>query len=259
MVFKLSGNELAIIVARLGYSSLYGLVENISRSSREEIPSIIQECELALQKRKYIRRDFEGNSSIDTELSNIVSICSNADRFICITNINEKNCYSVKYVFFKDSECCEMSVSEKHEYELEKTSSDKLEGILLDILNLKDDYEYNSNSFEISYASLGETASMVNEGARKKGEQILLDAGASQEVAEAVINGVLNVERFCTVLFMDLKEEKNSSRSIQIIDSKVLVSMDYVMKDFKDHVKVHCVTAEEIKEKVKEGLAFIRI
>lgn len=254
--YSLTPEEVLYLAAVTGADTFYGVSDQLSGLSDQELKLKVVEIEGGLVKRGYLQEDFDGNKSISPELIGIIGLCGKCDRFLCFEKeqIGEPQ-HSCIY-FLKENRACKMEC-EKEEYVFSETDFSSIRKEIGRAMPLRMTERKKEGTFTLSFEMLEKASTLIRRGSARKGEELMEEEGAPAYMSKVISNGILSKADFYSLLFMDLRREEELGRSIQCLQGDMLISMDYEIKDDEGYVQFSIVDKEELWEKVKNGLAMI--
>lgn len=249
--YCLAAEEVLYLAAAAGADMFYGIPDTLSGLSDQELKLKVIEMEEALLRKGYLEEDFDGNRSVLPELMKMIEHCGNCERFLCFEKAQiGKSPYACMY-FLSGRQACKMECGKWHilsEIDIQAIRKEIEQGIAVKKADKKE-----GGVFYISPEELEKAAVLARRGSAEKGMEVLQNAGASDFISQAVINGILNKADFYALLFMDLRKETDLGYSVQFLSGEALTVMEYDTQEDKDFIKFSVIHDTELKERLKAG------
>lgn len=254
--YCLTAEEILYLAAVAGADTFYGIPDTLSGLSDQELRLKVAEMEDSLNVKGYLKEDFDGNRNIIPELIEMIRFSGNCERLLCLekAEIGEPQ---KAIIYFMSGDAAYKMECAKDQYLFSVTSHLEIRQETERELAIKETEKKSVNDFLVSYEELEKAVTLAKRGSADKGIDILKAAGASDNIARAVVNGSLNRTNFYALLFMDFGDETDPGYSLQYISGDMPVVMEYGAEE-DDQMKFLAVDGTELKERLKAGFKKIR-
>lgn len=249
--YCLTAEEVLYLAAVAGADMFYGVPDTLSGLSDRELKLKVVEMEDNLGRKGYLEEDFDGNRSVLPELIKMIEHCGNSERFLCFETAQiGKPQYACMY-FMSGQQAYKMECG--RQYILSKIDISMIRKEIEQSMVVKKVDKKVEDTFYISPVELEKTATLARRGSDEKGMELLSNAGASNLISRAVVNGILNKADFYALLFMDLENETDPGYSVQLLSGEALIVMEYDTQEDEDFIRFSVINDTELKEKLKAG------
>lgn len=250
--YSLTAEEVLYLAAVAGADMFYGVPDTLSVLSDQELKLKVVEMEDSLGQKGYLEEDFDGNRTVLPELVKMIGHCGNCERFVCFekARIGEPQ-YACMY-FMSGQESYKMACGQE-QYTLSEAGLSAIRKEIGQGIAVKETVRKAQDAFGISREELEKAAVLARRGSAGNGAELLRNAGASEHIAQAIVNGILNKSDFYALLFMDLENELDPGYSVQFLSGDMLVVMEYDTDADEDLIRCSSVDEAELRERLKVG------
>lgn len=251
--YRLKGEELLYIAANLGAEQLYGVKDVLMGMSENERRLKIFEVEKNLSAKKLIQEDFDGNIEIEKNIKNAVSVCAFFQSCLFMEGIQDGE-QDFCYYFIKDAVVYSMKKVEEDTYVLTSMDGSTLKTKVHEVVKKEQTMDSSIAEFLISMEEMERITTLIKHGASEKGKEQLMEAGADEKIAAAIVGSIEKKADFHSIVFLEQSEERVYPHHVMFIQSEVLLKVEYRMKDYEDYMCFYPVDSESIEKSIDTGL-----
>lgn len=254
--YCLTAEEILYLAAVAGADTFYGVPDTLSGLSDQELGLKVVEMEDSLAGKGYLTEDFDGNKNVMPKLVGMIRLCGNCERFLCLEKIKVGEPQKALMYFMNGDSAYKMECV-KGQYLFSGTELLEIRQETERELAIRETEKKDESNFLISYEELGKAVTLARRGSADQGMEILKAAGASDDAAQTVADGIMNKTNFYALLFMDFGDETNPGYSLQYLSGDMLVVMEYEAEE-DDQIRFLEVDHTELKEKLEAGFKKVR-
>lgn len=250
--YVLTADEVLYLAASKGADSFYGVRDNLTGLSEQDLRVKVLEMEDSLNRKGYMQSDFDGNSFVDEELGKMIGGCGDCDGMVCfeweILGEPQEGCL----YFIKDKHIYEM-MPRQEKYVFREISWEALTEAVQKGIRWKEVNEGEENRFSIKQKELEKAAKLAGRGAEDKAKELMAEAGAGEETADTIVAGMQNKADFYSVFFVNNRMEEDPALSVQFLQGKKLIAMAYEEQNDEDYVSFYTSSQDKQKALLAKG------
>lgn len=250
--YSLTADEVLYLAAVAGADMFCGVPDTLSGLSDQELKLKVVEMEDSLVQKGYLQEDFDGNRNVLPELLKMIEHCGNYERFVCFEKLQVGEPQYFCMYFVSGQETCKLE-SSREQYTLSAVERPAVRTEIRQGIAVRESVQEAGDAFCIIQDELEKAAVLVRRGSSEKGMELLMDAGASQSIAQAVVNGIQNRSDFFALLFMNLENEMDPDYSVQFLSGGSLVVMEYDVDGDENRIRCRTVSETELWNMLDAG------
>lgn len=250
--YVLTADEVLYLAASMGADSFYGIPDRLTGLSDQELKMKLMEIEDSLGRRGYLKTDFDGNSQVDEQLLQLIDVCADYDSLLCLEAEVQGEFQKGSLYFIREGEAAAM-IRKEEEYVFEELLRQNIPERVLSNILWRETAIGEEKDFHISQRELMKASRLAERGAADKSKELLVRAGASEAMADTILSGIQHQIDFYSLFFLNSYKEEQGL-SVQFLQGKILVAMQYDMENDEDYIRFCCSSRKEQERLITEGL-----
>lgn len=250
--YVLTADEVLYLAASNGADSFYGVRDNLTGLSEQDLRLKVLEMEDSLSRKGYMQSDFDGNSYVDEELGKMIGSCGDCDGMVCFEWEILGEPQGGYLYFIKDSHVYEM-IPRQEKYVFHEISMETLKDAVQKGIQWKEVSDGEESRFSIKQKELEKAAKLAGRGAEDKAKELLMEAGAGEDAADTIVAGMQNKADFYSVFFVNNRMEEDPALSVQFLQGKQMIAMAYEDQNDEDYVLFYTSGWKEQKALLGKG------
>lgn len=233
---ELNSKEIMCIAASLGATELYGIPDEFAGVSEAALTNEILGVQSSLERKGYLKENFDGEASLNGDILKIVEICVMCEKFIAIDKqVRHKAQEGV--LFYIKGAMAVMAVKDGDEYKMKAFDTSAISDAVSGLIEWRNDGAAERFNCRITDKALVKAKKLKSRNADEAAEKELTSAGADSNVAKIILNGFGGNEDFYSFTFANPKAESDNADNVMyIMTGKEIVRLKTVMEDEEDVV-----------------------
>lgn len=239
----LTPKEFLFLCAGMGVTEVYGIIDGYKDVNLSDISTEIRMVQQSLESKGYIESDFDGNSSVRSEVIAYVAACATCQKLISF-DCQMKSGDKTNIVYYFSNEKIVKSMRKDGEYHLSYVSAETINdeiknGIKLDLI----DSPQKFNKVHIPQRELDKIKKMVLTD-DKKAAIIAMQKYFDANFTNVILSSFEKKENFYSVVAVDFTSKDDNVKNIMFINSSIAnIKMQPIVVDLKTEIEF-----EEIEE-----------
>lgn len=256
---ELNAKEIMCIAASLGATELCGIPDSFGGMSEAALSHEILGVQTTLERKGYLKENFDGETSLSGDILNIVEICAKCEKFIAVDKQLRHNTQEGILFYIKDAMAV-MAVKDGESYKLKVFDTSKISETVFGLINLKNNGAEERYNYRISNKTLEKAKKLKTRNADDAALKELTSAGADAKTAKIIVGGFVGDEDFYSFTFADLKAETDNVDNIMyIMTAGEIIRLKSIMENEEDVVYFQNATKEGIQSEMREMLKKLNI
>lgn len=216
--FVLSPKEFLLLCAGLGVTEIYGIEDGYKDVNLSDISNEITKVQQSLEAKGYIESDFDGNSSVNPNLIDVVIDCATCSKIVALDyQLKSGEKANIVYYFAKSR----IVKSEKiyGSYVLADANTSSVSDEIRKEIQLSTIEEpLKFNKVHIPQKELDKIKKMVVSD-DKKTATMAMQKYFDSKVTDIIIRGFENKENFYSIVVVDFESDVDAMKNIMFINS----------------------------------------
>lgn len=238
----LSPKEFLYLCWQEGAKEVYGIIDAYKDFNTDDVSGEIRSIQGSLENKGYIESDFDGNSSIRSEVIEYVDVCAMCQKLITFDN-QKKSGEQINTVYYFSNEKTVRSTRINGDYHLSYVDP---QGIKDEIIGNIDLVPVNNaspfNKLSIQKRVIDKVRKAYLKADRDFATSELKKYFADDAVVNVILNGFKKKENGYSLTAMDLISEEDNIKNLLFINSDVAnIAMRPGVEDLRTVIEYECV------------------
>ena|GEM_PF-3033693 len=213
---KMSPRELLLIAAELGAKEFLGIPDAFFGMEAAEIKQEIVRLKASLEQKGYGESDFDGGFALHEEIMAVVETCTNCDTFI-VVDAKKGDEVQPRDLYYTLGDWIVRLQDEGDTVTLAKIAD---EAELLSGIKHKIQLKNGAEGDALAAVTVPNALLLSLKADAADGIKPLVELGADERAAQAVVEGLLGKANFYSVIVTAINGEKRGVHSVILLDSK---------------------------------------
>lgn len=233
-----SSYELMFLCADAGANKIYGISDELSFISENQIGHIIDKTVDGLIQKEYICMDFDGNKTVYPKIGEIIKVISGCKKTLLLNRTINRECQE-SFLFYNDNREIVRLAVEGKEYKAEKITKEELFNELIPFSG-----ETNCGQQEPSCHTLpAEVFSKAKELASAKkteaSKNLLAEYGPDNETSELIVGGFRGQNIFLSAVCSNVEVGNETTDGVVFVsDGRIAVDIKPRLIDEDEYVEI---------------------
>ncbi len=250
--YVLTADEVLYLAASSGADSFYGVRDGLAGLSEQDLKMKVLEMQDSLNQKGYRQTDFDGNSHMDDALIQMIGGCGDSDGMVCFEWEIPGEHQGGSLYFIKDKHIYEMTPREGI-YVFKEIPQACLSDAIQKGIYWREVRSGEEPSFTIKQKELEKASRLAGRGAADQAKALLMEVGAGEYTADTIVAGMQHKIEFYSLLFVNNRMEEEPCQSVQFLQGKLLVAMQYNEQNNEDGVFFYVSNRKEQEALIVKG------
>ena len=198
---SMSSKELLVLASKLGAMTFYGLQDPFRGMSRAEIKASIPQLQIQAEKRGLAIMGFEQEFTVEANAADLISICANCERYITV-DVMASGKHQPREVVYSNRGNTVILQDYTEEVTLQRADANAIQNLIYQqYFTEQVEKSPQGQAIRIPTTLLGKLRILGGSG----GEQ-LKEYGCSEEMADAIMQGLSNQCTYLSMVCVDLQK-----------------------------------------------------
>lgn len=253
----LTSKEFLFLCAGMGVTEVYGIVDGYKDVNLSDISTEIRLVQQSLEKKGYIESDFDGNSSVRSEVIAFVASCATCQKLIAF-DYQLKSGEKTNRVYYFTSDVVVKSDRHNDEYHLSYISKDIISNEIKKDVKLKEiALPQKFNKVHIPQRELDKIKEMVLADDRKTAI-IAMKKYFDTNFTNVILDGFEKKENFYAIVAVDFTSDEDNIKNIMFINSDIAnIKLEPIVVDLKTEIEFEEIDEETIFKLIDGHLTYV--
>lgn len=248
---KLTAPEILHIVGTLGKDDFFGIEDAFSGMDKIDVRAMISDAENRLIDKGYANLDFNGSFSISGRITDMITVCSECDKFLDIQLMNIGKASIKKSVYSKDGKIVELHEIGDSMYAVTYKQLADLEKEIYDDIKWVDPKSKMPGRFYFRKKVLSDAKYKLGFGTE---DELAKDCN-NRSTAKVISNGLNGNSNYYSFMLYDFTKDEIEISSILILNSvDGSLEMEPETKENDDSILFKPIDYETVKDRVCKTL-----
>ena len=253
----LTPKEFLFLCAGMGVTEVYGIIDGYKDVNLSDISTEIRLVQQSLENKGYIESDFDGNSSVRSEVIAYVATCAMCQKLIAFDS-QMKSGDKTNVVYYFSNEKIVKSTRKDGNYHLSYVNAvdinDEIkEGIKLDLVDAPQQF----NEVHIPQRELDKIKKMVLSN-DKKTAIIAMQKYFDANFTNIILSSFEKKENFYSVVAVDFTLNDDNVKNIMFINSNIAnIKMQPIVVDLKTEIEFEEIDEQTIFSLIDNNLKLV--
>lgn len=253
----LSPKEFLFLCAGMGASEVYGIIDGYKDVNQADPDGELRLIQQSLEIKGYIESDFDGNSSVRSDVVEHVVVCAACQKLITFDS-QTKYTGQGNVVYYVSDDKIVKSVRKDGDYHLSYINVEDISADIKNAIQLeKTDVAKSFDKVHMPQRDLEKIKKLVssdNKAAAKREMQKYFDPA----VSDIVLSAIEKQENFYSLTAADFTLSDDSVRSIMLINSSAMnIKMQPIVVDLRTEIEFEAINEEAVSNAVDALLELV--
>lgn len=253
----LTPKEFLFLCAGMGVTEVYGIIDGYKEVDLSDISTEIRLVQQSLENKGYIESDFDGNSSVRSEIMSYVAICAACQRLVAF-DCQMRTGHKTNIVYYFANEKIVKSERKDDGYHLSYANADSIkeeikEGIKLDFINAPQQF----NKVCVPRRELDKIKKTVMTDDRKNAI-ITMQKYFDDSFAKVILDSLEKKENFYSIVTVDFTVKDNNVKNLMFINSNIAnIKIRPIVVDLRTEIEFEQIDEDSVFNIIDSHLRFV--